>query len=172
MSSLKKFPWLTLSLLLLVYGVFGFFLGEQIPRWGRWLMEQGQIWGWNLTEEIAIQLFLGLGAVFVLGFTLLLAIPMALTKMFVGNSLKSDNQAILTFLGWSLASVFFFRWFGYFLQILILVASTLLARLDLQRNGLKEWQIFGILILICLGGFELGMLTFSYYHPSSEAHVG
>lgn len=172
MSSLKNFPWLTLFLLLLVYGVFGFFVGKYSPRLGHWLAEQSQIWGWSLTEEIAIKLVLGLGAVFVLGFTLLLAIPMALTKLFVGNSLKSDDQAILAFLGWSLAAVFFFRWFGYFLQILILVAATLLARLDLQRNGLKEWQIFGILVLVCLGGFELGMLIFSYYHPSSEAHVG
>jgi hypothetical protein len=172
MTWFRTFPWLTLSILLIVYGVFGFVVGEQGPKWGRWLMEQGQIWGWSLKEEIAVKLLLGLVATLVLGFTLLLAIPMALTKIFVGNSLKSDNQAILTFLVWSLAAVFFFRWFGYFLQILILVSSTILARLDLQRSGLKEWQIFGVLVLICLGGFELGMLTFSYYHSPTEAHVG
>lgn len=172
MTWLRTFPWLTLSLLLIVYSVFGFYVGEQSPQWSRWIMEQGQIWGWSLREEMVVQLLLGSGAIFVIGFTLLLAIPMALTRIFVGNSLKSDNQAMFTFLGWSLAAVFFFRWFGFFLRILILVSSTILARLDLQRSKLKEWQIFGILVLICLGGFELGMLAFSYYHPSTETHVG
>ena len=172
MTWFRQFPWLSLLLLLVVYSVFGFYLSEQGPQLTRWLIEQGQLWGWTIDEKKAIKLLFGIGVLFVLGFTLLLATPMALTKLFVGNSLKSDNQAILTFLGWSLAAVVFFRWISFFLQILVLVCATILARLDLYRLKLKDWQVFFVLLLICLGGFELGMLTFNYYHSSSEAHVG
>jgi hypothetical protein len=172
MTWFRQFPWLSLLLLLIVYSALGFDLGEQSPQLTRWLIAQGQLWGWAIDEKIAIKLLFAIGVLLALGFTLLLATPMALTKLFVGNSLKSDNQAILTFLGWSLAAVFFFRWISFFLQILVLVSATILARLDLYRLKLKDWQVFLVLLLICLGGFELGMLTFNYYHSSSEAHVG
>jgi hypothetical protein len=172
MTWFRQFPWLSLLLLLIVYSVLGFYLGEQGPQLIYWVIAQGQFWGWAIDEKMAIKLLFAIGAILALGFTLLLATPMALTKLFVGNSLKSDNQAILTFLGWSLASVFFFRWISFFLQVLVLVSATILARLDLYRLKLKDWQVFLVLLLICLGGFELGMLTFNYYHSSTEAHVG
>jgi hypothetical protein len=85
MTWFRQFPWLSLLLLLIVYSVFGFYLSEQGPQLTHWLIDQGQLWGWTIDEKMAIKLLFGIGVLFVLGFTLLLATPMALTKLFVGK---------------------------------------------------------------------------------------
>ena len=171
MEWLKKFPWLALILLFVVYIVFGYYVGEKSPEWSRGIMELGDRWGLGLEKSTTLKFLAITETLFVTALTMLLAIPMALTKVFVGKSLKSDRYAIMTFLAWSLAAVFFMRWFEYFIQLLILLCTTLFCRLELQRTALKEWQIFLILLLICLGGFEVGMLTFIYHRSLPEAHA-
>jgi len=164
MIRLREAPWLELVLLFFAYLIVGYYAGEWLPSWNQLISRLGEHWGWLPSEGLALKLFYLAGAALVLGLTLLLATPMALSRLVFGNFFQSDNRAIVYLLTWSLAAVFIARWFQHFTLPFILIFSTILSRLGLQRMSLKGWQVSLILLAICLGGFESGMLIFMYRH--------
>ena len=163
MSWLRKFPWLSLSLVLLSYSIFGWYVAQSSVWWSHWLVEQGKSWGWFLEQEAASGIIQLLGAALIGLISVALTTPVALITMFFGSGLKSDMRAFVSMLGWAFASVLIIRWFHYFAHFLVLLCSAILGRLDLQGAGYNQWQIFFILTGFCLGSFGLGVLAFTMY---------
>lgn len=53
------------------------------------------------------------------------------------------------------------RWIIYFAQLFLLVCAAILGKLELQKQVSSQWKVVLYLMLICLGGFSLGLG--SYY---------
>ena len=161
MSELKQFPWLSLNLFLFTCSVFGWFLFESTPSWTVWLLERGQSLGWSISEatlsSILTLLAIGLSLFIVLAFTA----PIALIRFCFGRWLESDEKAVYSVLVWTFLVVVMICWLEHFIRFLVLLASTVLARLDLQTAGYHEWQMLTILAITCLMGFGLGWLAFT-----------
>lgn len=161
MAWLKKFPWLSLGVLLITYSVFGWFVSQAKRELSLWLIEQGQEWGWSLSETLASRIVYILGIDLILLITIALVAPVTLMTILFGSWLKSDIKAMVSILGWSFASVFILCWFDYFVRFLILLSSAILGRLELRIAGYNEWQTFMILTFVCLSGFGLGVFSFT-----------
>lgn len=172
MTGFKKVPWLSLSLLVVAYGVFGRNISNVFPVLDRWLIEQSRHWGWTVPDEDVFLLWLfGIRTFLLACLVLLTATPLALSKLVVGDSFKSEGKAVYYFLAWSLAAVFFFRWIHYSLQLLLLVSATILGRLELQYVCKQEWLVVLILLTLSLLGFGLGVLSSHAPHPFGTGHV-
>lgn len=160
MSRTKKFPWLSLCLIAVVYGVFGWIVARSSVTWSEELVEQAKVWGLILDDEYATFIIDLLGAALILVIAVGLTAPIALITIFFGIWLKSETKAWFSILGWAFAIVFIIRWINYFARFLLLLCAALLGRLELQAAGYNNWQTFTILSLICLGGFGGGVLSF------------
>lgn len=160
MAQLIKFPFLSLAIVMLTYSSFGWYVGSSAVSWSHWLGEQGQTWGWFLEDE-AIFLLLHLMAFgVILLITASLAAPVAIITVVFGSSFKSDNRAMIAVLLWSFTVVVMLRWVADFSRFLLLFSAAILAKLELERKSYPEWQVMSILIMICLGGFALGLLGY------------
>ncbi|NJK48362.1 hypothetical protein HC931_09375 [Candidatus Gracilibacteria bacterium] len=160
MSRTKKFSWLSLCLIVVVYGVFGWIVAQSSVSWSEDLVEQGKAWGLILDDKDATVIIDLLGVALILIIAVGLTAPIALSAIFFGIWLRSETKAWFSILGWAFAVVFIIRWIAYFAKFLLLLCAALLGRLELQGAGYNNWQTFIILSLICLGGFGGGVLSF------------
>ena len=163
MARFKQLPWLSLSFLLLSCSIVDSFLLGLIPGWSIWLLKLGQSLGWSFSEAIVSQLLtflvVGLSLFVVIAFTT----PIAVMRLLMGRWLESDQKTLSTALVWTLIIVVLFCWIEHFVHFLLLLASAVLARLDLQTAGYNEWQMLIILALTCMLSFGLGWLTFTFF---------
>lgn len=130
----KRFPWISLALLLIAYTSFGWFLsGPAVPNYSLVL---AVVWSWLLCTAF-IQ-------------------PISNFSRFVSRRFKSDTVAFLTICMMAgLAAVILF-WMHIFLHILTIVATEALARIDIQTSGYANRQAFLILFVASLIGLGLG----------------
>jgi hypothetical protein len=131
----KKLPWISLLLLAGTYAVFG----------------------WLITVSDNSGLLWLLGAVYSLLINSALTAPWALLKGFYGSFLKSDSRAFVSVIVGAFVAVVVIHWMEIFLRILVLISASALARLDLQTGGYSQWRAFGILVVVSLVGFSLGI---------------
>jgi hypothetical protein len=143
MLLVKKLPWLSLLLLVLTYGVFGWLIAASDKSWILWLM----------------------GAAYTLLITSALAAPWALLKGFYANFLESDSRAFVAVIVGAFLSVIIISWLEIFVRILVLVSASALVRLDLQTAGYSKWQAFAILLIVALTAFGLGILMRQIHWP-------
>lgn len=155
MSWIKKIPWLSLTILLLTYGTFGWIYGS----WGIELIEQ-TTWLGELEDHIANSIIYGIGIVAVLFIALIFTAPISLITLGVDNWLKSDSRAFLSIFLGAFAFAVIVQRVDYFARFLILISAALLVKLDLQLAGCKTWLSFFILTIFCLLGFIGGILAF------------
>jgi hypothetical protein len=83
--------------------------------------------------------------------------------VFFRSWFKNDISAVLSILGWSLAVVFIFHRWAVFSRVLILLAATILGRLELQEAGYNRWQVFLMITILCLGSFGLGIWAYNLW---------
>ena len=162
MAQLIKLPFFSLALVLLTYSTFGWYIGGSAISWSHWFREQGEAWGWFLEDEVIFLFLHFLAGGVVLLITSSLAAPVAIITIVFGSSFKSDKKAMIAVLLWSFAIVVMFRWVADFSRFFLLICAAILAKLELERQQYPEWQVMSILIITCLGGFALGLL--SYYN--------
>jgi ABC-type multidrug transport system fused ATPase/permease subunit len=160
---LKKFPWLSLLIVLLSYGVFGWMISQSSGVWGEWIIAQGKSFDWGLEEDSAFLLIHGLALLLIVLISLALTMPVTLMTFFVDSSLKSEWKAFFSMLWWSLAFVVILAWFNYFVRFLVLLCAAILGRIELRNAGYREWQNFIILTLFCISGFALGILSYLHW---------
>lgn len=146
MLFVKKVPWVSLSLLLLSYGVFGWLLSATDRSWLLWLM----------------------GAIFTLVIAISLIEPLAVIQTFYTAWLKSDARAFISVIIGAFIAVVIIRWLDFFLRLLVLLSAATLARLDLQTAGYGKWQAFGVLVIVSLSGFGLGLFGHQLLHSYNE----
>jgi hypothetical protein len=134
---MKRFPWLSLALLLTSYSTFSWFLYRSTAPWIVWAV------------------------VFALAVVqaLLLTTLSQGFRRFVRTWLQSDlGYFSMVALGaFSIAVILvWFNIFGYFLMV---VGSEVLSRLDLQNAGFNSWQTLGILTTVSVLGLAVGWVA-------------
>ena len=140
MSILKKIPWFSLTLILLSYSTLGWIIFEEKAPWYVRLIT-------------AITILLSL---------ILLTNPWLKLDDYSHIFFKSNAR---TFLVAILAAFLFFlmiAWFRVFLDTLLIICATILAKIDFQSVGLKPALAFGYISFCSLLGLGLGALI-NYY---------
>jgi hypothetical protein len=169
MSWFKYSTWISLTLLLITYATFGWSIDQRKGIVQQMMIEYGRNFDWqnflklfNLVEtDVANALFYGFAILSVLAITFGLMAPITLITLAFGSSFKSDVRSVVSILLWSLGFVVILRWVIFFSHILLLLCAAILAKLDLQDNGFKQWQVSTLIILIGFLGFLGGVIAHS-----------
>lgn len=137
MSIIKRLPWLSLALVLLTYAILG------------WVISKASLppFGWVIVAIAILLLLFGLTT------------PWRRIANYSTNFLKSNTRS---FGAAVLAAFLFFlmiAWFRLFLDSLLIIAATILARIDFQRTGFNEGQTFCILSILSLVAVALGAVA-------------
>jgi hypothetical protein len=134
MSILKKIPWFSLTLVLLSYSTLGWMIFEEKAPWYIWLIT-------------VVTILLSL-ICFTNPWLKLNEYPSILFK----SSARAFGVAILA------AFLFFLMvaWFRVFLDILLILCATILARIDFQTLVLKPELAFGCISFFAVAGLALG----------------
>jgi hypothetical protein len=136
MSILKKIPWFSLTLILLSYSTLGWII-----------LEEKAPWYVRLITAVTILLSL-----------ILLTNPWLKLDDYSHIFFKSNAR---TFLVAILAAFLFFlmiAWFRVFLDTLLILSATILAKIDFQAVGLKPALAFGCISFCSLLGLGIGAL--------------
>ncbi|MGK7931200.1 MAG: hypothetical protein AB4041_07170 [Microcystaceae cyanobacterium] len=172
----KNTTWLSLLLLLITYITFGWYIDQGKSIYQQFFIDYGRSWGWqdflnsiNLVEtDVAITLVYGVATLSILLITIGLIAPITLITVAFGSSFKSNLWSIVSILLWSFTFVFILRWFALFSQFLLLLSAAILAKLDLQDHGLKQWKVSILIMMICFLGFVIGVISHSYLNVGLE----
>lgn len=155
MARLKKFPRISLFLLLLTYGIEGWLYGS----WGtRFLAESNLLM--ELTDKTRFGILYSVATALILICVVVLTSPISLVAISLGNWLKSDIRAFLSIFFGAFAFTIIVQKVDYFARFLLFAAGALLLKLDLQLAGLNRWLCTFILIVLCWLGFTGGILAF------------
>ncbi|ARV58218.1 hypothetical protein BZZ01_05835 [Nostocales cyanobacterium HT-58-2] len=141
MSILKRLPFVSLALLLLTYMTFG------------WVTSQAHTpWSVRLLTVIAIVFLIG-------GLTTSWRRLADYSFVLFKSKFRSFSISLLA------AFLFFLMlaWFRVFLDILLIVAATILARIDFQAAGFSERQAFWVLSVFSVTGFALAVLIQQFF---------
>jgi len=137
MPTLKKLPWVSLTLLLVTYITLGWILSainDPLPIW-----------------------------VIVVGTVLLLAMalssPWSKIRDGFADLVKSDNRAFLVAVVTALMIVFIITWLHIFAHVLVVISTTTLVRLDTQTARWSNRQTFWFLVNVPLVGLGLGAVA-------------
>ncbi|WP_416670876.1 hypothetical protein [Egbenema bharatensis] len=130
----RKLPWLSLTVLFAAYTTFSAFLTHETVTWLAWVI----VLAFTVFQALLLTtLFDGL-------------------KMLLARWLKSDVGYFTLIMLFSLGVTIVFLWFRVFGYILVLIASEVLARLDLQNAGFNRFQALIILSIFSLTGLAVG----------------
>lgn len=157
------FPWISLGLFCLAYGVFGWLVGEMIPAWQAWLLGHQTWFFWPIDQAIAFKMAWGFGGGLVLLLIVVLVAPLRIMQLLFGTWLRSDAKAFTSVLAWAFAAVLIICWLEQFVRFFVLLSAGILCHLDLQIRGYRVWQVFLILSGMGLGSFALGGYLFSQF---------
>jgi hypothetical protein len=156
MISLKSIPWLSLTLLMLIYGAFGWLYAS----WATKFIEQKAFFGLVLEKSIVTGLLQAFGVFWVLMVAIALTAPVTLMTFGFNNLLSSEFKAFMLIIVGSLAFALIIQWIVFFTRFFILLAAALLAKVDLQVAGCDRALSALILGLFALGGFAGGLTLF------------
>jgi len=132
---MKKKSWVSLTLLFVSYFTFGWKLSEfDVSPHQTWLV--------------------ALASILVLD--IVLSFPMRKTKALIRGWFSSDIGAFLAIIVGAFVAVVVFAWLHLLAPSLLLISAGVLARLDIQISGWKNWRAFVVLTTISLGGVGLG----------------
>jgi hypothetical protein len=139
----KKFPILSLSLLLTAYISFGWLLSD--PKY-----PEIRYYG----VAISVPMVFAIAWIWII--CSLFINPLTSFSRFVIRWFKSDTVAFLSIFMAALFASFILFWLQLFLYILTIIATEALARVDVQTAGFGNWQAFAILLFVSLTGLFLG----------------
>jgi hypothetical protein len=132
--STKSFPWVSLGLLFASYSTFSWFLSNATVNW--------LVWALVITLSV--------------GEALLLTTFTDGLKSLLDSWLESDLGYFTTVILGALLVAVALVWVNVFGYVLVLLASEMLARLDLQNVGCNRFQSLVVLTGISLLGLALG----------------
>ncbi|BBD67886.1 hypothetical protein NIES4072_48120 [Nostoc commune NIES-4072] len=138
MSISQRVPWVSLALVLLSYSTLGWVISETraaLPVW--------------VATVVAILLLI-----------VTLTIPWTKIRYYFSILLKSNTRSFAVAV---LAAFLFFimiAWFRVFLDTLLIVAATILVKIDFQTAGLREGLAFWTTSSFSLIGLALGALIY------------
>lgn len=133
---------LALLLLFATYGVLGWRVSDAPEAWRLWT------------------------GVLVLGIDFALTSPLKLIRFFFGGWVSTDKNAFIAVIGGSFAAVFALVWFQYFMQLVMLLAAGVLARLELQRLQYGKWRATMVLVAVSMSGYVSGIALYRVWFGS------
>ena len=155
MAWLKKFPGLSLFLLLLTYGVEGWLYGS----WGARFLANSNLLI-ELADRTRFGILYGVAIAIILFCVIALTSPISLVAVSLDGWLRSDARAFISIFLGAFAFTIIVQKVDYFARFLVFVACALLLKLDLQLMGYNRWLCTSILIVFCWLGFTGGILAF------------
>ena len=156
---LKTTAWISITLLLMTYGVFGWLYASWVMK----MIEDEGILHQVLETQTTLAILYGVGTIWILLIAIIFTAPVALMKISLNNWLKSDMKAFLSIFFGALAFALIVQWLNYFARFFVLLASAILVKLDLQTLGLSRWLSQFFLAVMCLGSFFGGIVAFNYW---------
>ena len=156
MRWLKKFPWLSLIILIATYGVAGWHYAE----WSHEMILEGQLWHWTMEPVIAAMIIYGLAIFAIFAITSVVNTPFESLTMGLGGWLKSEAKAMMSIFFGALAFALIVQRFHHFLRFLVLLTAFLLFKLDFQTAGYSKTISRIVLIFFSVGGFASGVALF------------
>ena len=155
----KTTTGISTTLLIMTYGVFGWLYASWVIR----VLGDESIIFQVFKPKIAVGLLYGIGTIWILAIALIFTTPVALMTITLNNWLKSDMRAFfLVFFG-ALGFALIVQRLDFFSRFLILLASAILVKLDLQTLGLSRWLSYCVLAVMCLCSFFGGITAFYYW---------
>ena len=141
---MKSIPLLSLTLLLISYGILG----------------------WSLANtQVSLLLYL-----LVIASIFLLDAILTFSFLHFKAIIPWFNSEVYTFIS-AIATAFLFvviiKWINIFIHSLVLISAGILVRLDTQISGINRWQSFGILLMISEVGLGLGYTVYLFIKKSS-----
>ena len=151
----KTTLWISIILLVMTYGVFGWLYAS----WMIAMIQEQNL----LAQETNVAIFYGVGAMLVLLIAVIFTAPVSLMNLSLNNWLKSDIRAFLSIFFGALAFAIIVQWLAYFAKFFVLLASAILVKLDLPTVGLNKWLSNLVLAIMSLGSFFGGIIAFNYW---------
>jgi hypothetical protein len=155
MAWLRKFPGVSLFLLLLTYCVEGWLYGA----WATIFLEEGDFLS-QLPQLTRFGILYGIAIAGISFFIVIFAAPISLVAISLENWLRSDTRAFLSIFIGAFAVTILVQKIDYFGRFLVFMASALLLKLDLQLIGFNRWFCTLVLMFFCWLGFTGGILAF------------
>lgn len=155
MGRLKKFPWLSLIILLLTYGFEGWMYGSWTLK-----VSEEKVFLVELTEQIRFSILYGIAVAIISFLVIVFTAPISLLAISVNGWLKSDARTVLSIFIGAFAFAIIVQRIDYFARFLVFAAAALLLKLDLQLAGYSRWLCSLILTIFCWLGFTGGILSF------------
>ena len=152
----KKFPWISLIMLIATYGISGWLYAD----WSQDIIIEGKLWFWTIEPMIAASIIYGLAVFGIVVISNIVNTPFESLTMGLGGWLQSEAKAVMSIFFGALAFALIVQRFHYFVRFLGLLAAFLLFKLDFQTAGYSAKLSRFILILFSLGGFASGVASF------------
>ncbi|ELS03325.1 hypothetical protein Xen7305DRAFT_00030460 [Xenococcus sp. PCC 7305] len=156
MRWLKKFPWLSLIILIATYSLAGWHYAE----WTNEMILEGNLWLWNMEPAIAAAVVNGIAVIGVFAISNIVNTPFDSLTMGLGGWLKTEAKAVMSIFIGALAFALIVQRLQHFVRFLILLSAFLLFKLDLRNAGYSEVTSRILLILFSLGSFASGVASF------------
>ena len=173
-ESVRRFPWVSFSLLLVAYACLGWLLADPTLTYPTWLLpscyrafdlfghvlpiaDQKQTVCHALVKGNVFSAMLAAGWIVLASHAFMS--PLTSFTRFITRWFKSDTVAFLAVCIIAGMVAFILFWLQLFLYISTILASEALARIDLQALGLSKLQAFWVLILVSTIGLALGWIT-------------
>lgn len=131
---MRRFPWLSASLLLIAYAVFG-----------KIMISTAHLW-------TSVASAAGLGVVL----ALILMHPLTSSQKLLAKWFRSDTVAFGSLLAMAAFASILLNWFKIFLPIIMVLSAEALVRLDLQTAEYTQTQALAILVVVAWLGLALG----------------
>jgi hypothetical protein len=142
MTSLRKLPWLSFTLLLVSYTCFGWFISDRFD------------WFFASTALPRLVWLLAFGWAFFID-TALIA-PLTYGSRLIARWFRSDTVAFLTVFSVIAGFVMLLFWLQIFAYIVLIISAEALARVDMQTYGFSPKQAFWLLAIISVVGLIFG----------------
>ncbi len=151
MSTLKRLPWVSLTLLLVTYSTLGWLLSawlisDVLVPWANWA-----IWAIVVVADLLL--------------AAALASPWSRGRDSFAHLIKSDTRAFLVAVTFALLSVVIITWLHIFIHILVVISAGTLVKIDTQTARWSNEQSFLFLAIASLLGFGLGAVVRVVIHP-------
>lgn len=155
MTLLKNYLGVSLILLFLTYSIEGWLYGS----WAMGYLAAGTFFI-QLSELTRLGILYGIAIGTIVFFVIVFTSPIALFAISLDNWLKSDTRAFISIFLGAFAVTIILEQLHLFARFLVLTASALLLKLDLQLIGWNRWLCSLALTVFCCLGFTGGILAF------------
>ncbi|MBN8560065.1 MAG: hypothetical protein J0L70_06040 [Leptolyngbya sp. UWPOB_LEPTO1] len=136
----RKFPWLSASLLLIAYAIFS-----------KLIITTSHLWS-SIISAAILGVFLAL----------MLMSPLTNSEKILTKWFRSDTIAFLSLLMLAAFASILLNWFKIFIPVIMVLCAEALVRIDLQTAEFSYFSSLAVLIIVTWMGLGLGWVMAMY----------